>query len=423
MYRAQNKNEFATIISVSKLLKTARSEITRGNWRNSLYHFFNFTEIHPDEFVKLDKQFIEEKIISYVDHLKERVGKGELNPNTIVPFVSPLVGFLTFNHVDGMNEAWVRIKANYPEKIRSQDKKYDENQLQKMYQFANIRQKSILGLLLSGMRIGALKDLKFEDINPTENWAAITVYRGTRFEYTTFITPQAYKDITEYVEHRKRNGETITRESPLIRNEYQPGMAGEWVDGNDKKHGPEPLMTSIGAAHIVSKIVLNSGVMVNSHDSKKRHSVMTCHGFRKYNNTVMKASGMDSERVEMLLGHSNSSLSGHYWRLPTNELEMSPQELKLYQTIKSEYKKCIPELTIGESELLKIKNEQLQETVNVELKQKEFEILELQRQLAKVRTNPFMDMPQEKIEEFVRMLEDWKKFNNEISPKSLNNPN
>jgi len=124
---------------------------------------------------------------------------------------------------------------------------------------------------------------------------------------------------------------------------------------------------------------------------------------------------MDSERVEILLGHSNSSLAGHYWRLPTDESEMSPQELKLYQTIKSEYRKCIPELTIGESEILKIKNEQLQETVSVELKQKDFEILELQRQLAKVRTNPFVDMQPEEIEKFVEMFEDWKKFKEHIS--------
>ena len=123
---------------------------------------------------------------------------------------------------------------------------------------------------------------------------------------------------------------------------------------------------------------------------------MTCHGFRKYFNTVCKTSGMDSERVEMLVGHSSSSLASHYWRLPANESEMSPQDQKLFQTIKTEYRKCIPELTIGESELLKIRNEELQETVNVELKQKELEIMELQRQLSKVKQNPFIGMPQEK---------------------------
>ena len=62
-------------------------------------------------------------------------------------------------------------------------------------------------------------------------------------------------------------------------------------------------------------------------------------------------------RVEMLLGHANSSLAGHYWRLLTDESKMIPRELKLFQTIKSEFRKCIPELTIGESELLKIENE------------------------------------------------------------------
>lgn len=410
-----DKNEFAKIESINRQLKKAKSPKTEANWKHALCHFFKFVKIHPDEFVKMEKSKIEDVIESYTDSLKIKVQNNELNPNSIQAKVSPLVKFLAFNRVDGMQEAWIRLRANYPERKRTRDEKYDERELLKMYQFSNIRQKAVLGLLMSGMRIGATKDLKIKDLKPIEDWSSIVVYAGTNSEYTTFVTPQGYRDISDYLDYRKRNGETITPDSPLIRNEFRPEKAGYWVDKFGIKRGPESIKTTIGFTHIVIKLLRDAGIMENSHNHRTRHKTMMCHGFRKYVNTVCKTSGMDSERVEILLGHSNSSLAGHYWRLPTDESEMSPQELKLYQTIKSEYRKCIPELTIGESELLKIKNEQLQETVSVELKQKDFEILELQRQLAKVRTNPFVDMQPEEIEKFVEMFEDWKKFKEHIS--------
>ena len=86
---------------------------------------------------------------------------------------------------------------------------------------------------------------------------------------------------------------------------------------------------------------------------------------------------MDSERVEMLMGHANSSLPGRYWSLPTNEADMSPQEQKLFQTIKTEFRRCIPELTIGESEILKIKNQQLEGTLQEQMKEKDLQYLQI----------------------------------------------
>jgi len=412
--RIISKEEFVKIESINRQLKRAKSSSTYTNWMNSLYKFFKVRDIFPDDFVRLTKNEIEDHIEAYVDKLKQSAKEEGTNTNSIPCYVNPLVSFLTFNRVDGMHEAWKRIKANFPEKRRSIDGKYNELQLQRMYQFADIRQKAVLGFMMSGMRVGGVKDLKVKHLKAIEDWGAVVVYADTMQEYHAFTTPQGYKDITDYLEYRKRNGEIISLESPLIRNEFQPEKAGEWIDIKGKTHLPEQIRSSTGISEIVTSLVRKAGVLENSHNIRTRHKIMTCHGFRKYFNTVCKTSGMDSERVEMLVGHSSSSLASHYWRLPVNESEMSPQDQKLFQTIKAEYRKCIPELTIGESELLKIKNEELQETVNVELKQKELEIMELQRQLSKVKQNPFIGMSQAKIEEFVQMLGDWKEFKKEI---------
>lgn len=409
-----DKNEFAKIESINRYLKKAKTPATHKNWKYSLCDFFEFIKIHPDDFLKIDNSTKEDIIESYIDYLKDRVKRNEVNPNSIVTLVHPLKKFLIFNRVEGMSDAWIRLKANFPNKIRSTDEKYNEIDLQKMFNIADFREKAILGLLLSGMRIGAVKDIRFRDIKPIEDWAAVRVYAGASEEYHTFVTPQGYQSIMNYHDYRKRNGEEITGDSHLIRNDFRPECAGIWTDVHGKQHSPEPIHTSGGVAEIIINLVRESGVLTNSHDPKSRHKVMTCHGFRKYFNSICKTSGMDSERVEMLMGHANSTLSGHYWRLPTDETRMSPQEQKMFQTIKNEFRRCIPELTIGESEILKIQNQQLEKTLNEEMKEKEHQIITLQKQLVKMKENPFMDMAPEDIEGVVQMYHDWKKLKEQL---------
>lgn len=410
-----SKEEFAMMDSINRQLKRARSKTTHTNWFHALYKFFNTVNILPDDFVKLPKDKIEDIIEKYVDHLKERTIKENTSPNSIPCYVNPLISFLVFNRVDGMHEAWKRIKAIFPEKKRSNDGKYNELQLQKMYQFSDIRQKAVLALLMSGMRIGGTVDLRIKHFKSIEDWGAVVVYAGTMQEYHAFVTPQGYRDITDYIQYRKRNGENITDESPLIRNEFQPEKAGEWTDSKGRKRQPEPIRTTTGTSQIVTNIVRRSGVLENSHNFRTRHCIMTCHGFRKYFNTVCKTSGMDSERVEMLMGHSSSSLTSHYWRLPINESEMSPQDQKLFQTIKNEYRRCIPELTIGESEILKVQNQQLEGTLNEKMKEKDHQIMSLQKQVAQMKENPFLGMSPEDMEGHVQMYQDWKNLRKNLS--------
>jgi len=411
----QDKNEFTKIESVNRYLKKAKSPATHRNWKYSLYDFFKFVKIHPDDFIKIDNSTKEDLIESYVDHLKERVKRNEINPNIIITQVTPIKKFLIFNRIDGISDAWVRIKANFPDRKRSLDEKYDEVELQRMYNIADFREKALLGLFLSAVRKGAVKELKIKDIKPIEDWAAIRVYAGTNEEYHTFVTPQAYKSIMDYLDFRKRNGEEITPDSPIIRKEFRPECAGVRTDAHGKKRFPEPIHSDSGIALIIVNLARRAGVSTNSHNFKTRHKTMSCHGFRKYFNTVCKTSGMDSERVEMLMGHSSSSLSGHYWRLPTDEAAMSPQELKMFQTIKTEFRRCIPELTIGESEILKIKNQQLEGTLQEQMKEKDLQIMSLHKQLVKMKENPFLDMSPEDQEGYVQMFHEWRKLKQELA--------
>lgn len=318
-----DRKEFVHIESIDRYLKKAKTPSSYDNWKYSLYDFFEFVGIHPDDFVKLDRGTLEDLIEHYVDHLKERVSKKDLNPNSIENLVLPLKKYLILNRVEGMSEAWVRIKENFPHKIRSSDQKYTEIELQKMYNIADIREKSTLGLLMTGMRIGAAPAITVKDMKPVDEWAIVTVYSGTTSEYNAFLTPQGFQDINNYLDYRQRNGEIINGDSPVIRDKFQPECAGQWTDKHGIQRGcSKPIKTGAGAASIIVGLSRRAGISTNSHNHKTRNKIMICHGIRKYVNTVLKTSGMDSERVELLLGHSNSSLAGHYWRLPSDESEI-----------------------------------------------------------------------------------------------------
>ena len=51
--------------------------------------------------------------------------------------------------------------------------------------------------------------------------AKIIVYAGQKEEYFSFITPEAFKALEEYIEFRRSCGETITGDSWLVRDTWK----------------------------------------------------------------------------------------------------------------------------------------------------------------------------------------------------------
>ena len=66
-----SKEEFVKIESINRQLKRAKSPRTYINWMNSLYKFFKVIDTFPDDFVRLSKDEIEDRIEAYVDSLKQ----------------------------------------------------------------------------------------------------------------------------------------------------------------------------------------------------------------------------------------------------------------------------------------------------------------------------------------------------------------
>jgi integrase len=268
----------------------------------------------------------------YMRYHRDRAERKEISESTLINYYKPVKLFLEENNVV-LN--WKKISRRIPRGRRyANDRAPDREEIRQVLSYPDPRIKSV-GLIMtsSGCRLGAFDYLNVGDIEPIGNKGAakIIIYRGTNDEYFSFITPEAYAAVEEYLEHRKDQGERITKDSPLVRDLVRD--LDRWGRGVPNK--PERLKAT-GVMRIINDALLVMGVRkkLEKGKGKKRHEFQADHGFRKFFNTVCDRH-MKTLYVEFLMGH-NTGLKESYNRAQEDELL-------------EEYLKAVPELTIFSS--------------------------------------------------------------------------
>lgn len=251
------------------------------------------------------------------------------------------------------------------------DRAYTKQEIAALLDRSNERMKVVILLLAStGMRIGAIPTLKIRNLKKVEEYSLyqITVYEKAKEQYTTFCTPECTKSIDSYLECRRGYGETITPNSPLIRDEF---------DRNDILHIKHPRHISVKTlTRLVDNLLVASGIrkkepLVKGQQTPliRRKDAMLTHAFRKYVNTAMIRADLRSLNKELMLGHRSSiGLENSYYR---------PDDSELLQ----DYLKAVYLLTISEENRLKLENQKIKERNEALEKDKE-EVIALRRELA-----------------------------------------
>lgn len=212
-----------------------------------------------------------------------------------------------------------------------------------------MRGKAILLLLFSsGIREGAIESICVRHLQPIEQNGTVAgrlvVYQGEPEEYLTFISPETYLAIQDYIAYRKRAGETIGPDSPIIRDKFEASAA--------KKINLPQRCTPQMIRHYFNRLLANYGFRTQK---RKRHE-FTIHGFRKAYKTRAEQA-MKPINVELLMGHS-VGISDHYYR---------PTEKELLD----DYLHAIPLLTV--SEVAEVKRQMTEKEKNLEQKISEME--------------------------------------------------
>ena len=280
--------------SLSIFESSIKSEITKKEYKYYLDRFIDYYKIKDyDSLVSIGYEKLQVMTEDYVMDLKKRV-----NPNSVPTYLYPIQTFFESNDIE---LRWKKIRRLYPAKIKiSGAKPYTNEQVKTILEFAtSLRNKAIIHFLASsGVRVGALPDLKLSNITEMPmNCKAITVYEGSTEEYITFLTPEASKILDEYSEQRRKDKEYLNPESPIFRTHYQIGFM---------KSKPMSRRAIINA---VERIVNKSNVRVKK--IGKRYETQLDHGFRKRFDTILEIDSTIKESVsELLMGHSDG-VRGH----------------------------------------------------------------------------------------------------------------
>lgn len=300
-----------------------KSPATRRQYERYLRRFLVETGIGTyEELLRLGRnspQKLTEIIIDLIVQYKEKIEKGELSASAIVALYAPVKLFLTMNDVV-LN--WSKISRTLPRQGKADDRAIEIEEIRKILNFASVRDRALVLLLASsGIRVGAVPDLRVKDLQPIEEDGNIlagklVVYAKSPEEYYTFITPEAYEATREYLEFRRREGEEITKDSPLF-------VAAK---------GDTRALKREATRMVLFTLLKTSGVRRGKNG--KRHEFQTNHGFRKFFKTRCEQI-MKPIHVEMLMGHS-TGISRHYYR---------PIEREVLE----DYRRAIPLLTVSKN--------------------------------------------------------------------------
>jgi len=264
----------------------------------------------------------------------------KLASNSITSRLNPVFHFYGMNDVL-LNKKKIRMfKVEFFKKSR--DRAYTHEEIRKILNVCDLRMKIIILLMASsGCRVGALPSLRLRNLEKADNRNAykLTIYEGSNEQYSTFCTPECASFIDDYLEHREKNGEKLTPDSFVIRDQFD-------ITDIEQIRNRSKGISIHTIKGIVDNVLIKAGIKTTDHTSlHNRKEVMSCHGFRKFWMTQAVSSKMNPEIREMLLGHK-IGLASCYYRPSEDEMFL-------------EYEKAVDNLTIDPANRLQRKVEML----------------------------------------------------------------
>jgi len=328
----------------SLFVYAVRSQVTRDYYLRRLRIFFNYIDLLHEETIEQrcnlfaanglkDPNWAFSCIIKFLQNQRERVEKEEITGATLRNFVKAIKLFCEMSDIP---VPWKKISRGLP-KIRryADDRAPTIEEIQKICEYPDRRIKGIVYTMSSsGIRLGAWDYIRWKHIQPikrqgTNVAAKIVVYAGDDEEYFSFITPEAYYQLENWMEYRKGSGEKIDGNSWLMRQLWNT-KEGHYHHGTIKNASK---LKSSGVKRLIEDALWTQGIRKKSNLKRNRYEFQTDHGLRKWFKTRCEIAGMKSINIEKLMGHS-IGISDSYYRATENELL-------------DDYLKAVPILTIS----------------------------------------------------------------------------
>jgi integrase len=124
-----------------------------------------------------------------------------------------------------INIPWKRLTRGMPkERKYASDRAPNLEEIIKITQYPDRRIKAIIYTMVSsGIRVGAWDYLRWKDIFPIIKGnkvvaTKVKIYSEDEEEYFSFITPEAFHALDDWMNYRKGYGENINENSWVMRN-------------------------------------------------------------------------------------------------------------------------------------------------------------------------------------------------------------
>jgi hypothetical protein len=235
-----------------------------------------------DSFLALDPAGKESFLLRWAAANRERLSSSSLRLR-----VAAVKAFCDSRNVQ-LN--WRRVVKRIPPGGRTKKRAVSLEELRTLFETSDVRGKFIISLMASsGIRVGAWDWLSMRDLVPRPSGIGeLTVYRGEPEEYTTFVSSECIKLFGAYLKERKRDGEKLGPEGPLLRNPVNPRAPGRRVARSGGTSVKTWLYRRWG----------RHGLGGGSREFKSSH------GFRRFFKTRLEWAGMKTLFVEKLMGHA-----------------------------------------------------------------------------------------------------------------------
>jgi integrase len=370
----------------------SRSLYTKKNYLYSLNNYCQWLGIaDPNKLITKDLltstkavNQVEDKIIEYITFLKNC----NQSYNSINLRLAAITHFYTINRVN-LNKTYISKFKPINKKVRNNDKAYTHKQIERLLDSAVTERDKVIVLLMAsaGLRIGALPSLTIGNLSKVyppgypsgSHIYKIVVYDKEPEQYYTFTTFELAEAIDNYLEYRKRNGEELKPEAPLLRNHFDSNSKGAMAAAaNEQK-----FMGHRSFHNTIHRMLVRAGLkVVRSWEKRELFEIMASHGLRKFCITQMKKAKVDFNDREVLVGHKQSrGLDVNYDR--------STEEDRL-----QEYLKAVELLTISPENRLQKKVAEQEHTIKVELAESNRQVLELRKQIERIQNVVLKDQAQ-----------------------------
>jgi hypothetical protein len=358
----------------SRFMYGIKSDETRRIYVSKLELFFDFYKIEGKDIRQKSENFfqytrkgkntsqkISDLVINYIYFHIQRAQKNEISRGTVRNFYKPIKLFCEMNNII-LN--WKIISKGIPMGAQNaNDRIPSEAEILEVLKYPDRRIKPVLYTMISsGIRIGAWEWLKWKNIIPIYDQgksiiaAKIIVYDGEPDQYFSFITPEAYYSLKEWMEFREKQGEKVTKESYLMRDIWNTGkiFMGSKESNLTKGTTGNVTLPKKADANAIRQIFTRAWKIQNirpADNDIRRHEFKSTHCFRKYFETHAMES-MKLLNVKILMGQ-DTGLEKSYYK--PSEKELLEDYLKVVELLtfndENKLQRTIETLKIDKSQL------------------------------------------------------------------------